>query len=65
MNRKYDKQLQSVQAAFNANRTNMLNLQSRQIWLEQQMTRLITAQAFEREGVIRQSHPWPQLAGSK
>jgi hypothetical protein len=65
MNRKYDKQLQNVQAAFSANQASISSLQSRQAQLSQQMTRLTIAQGFERYGVTRQSHPWPQLAGSK
>ena len=65
MNHKYDRQLQNAQAAFNANQASISNLQSRQSWLQQQMTRLTIAQGFERHSVTRQSHPWPQLAGSK
>jgi hypothetical protein len=65
MNSNYDRQLQDVQEAFNSNQASMLNLQSRQARLEQQMMRLTMAQAFARNDVIRQSHQWPQLAGSK
>ena len=65
MNTKFDKQLQKVQAAYSENQASIANLQSSQAQMEQQMTRLNLAQEFARQGVTRDSHPWPHLAGSE
>ena len=65
MNHKYDKQLQKAQAAYSDNQASIANLQAGQARLEQHMMRLNMAQAFARQGVTRNTHPWPQLAGDK
>ena len=63
MNRKYEKQLQKVQAAHSTNQASISYVQSIQTSLEQEIMRLNLAQSFARQGVTRNTHPWPHLAG--